>query len=123
MKICNIGEAELEIMKVLWSAKEPVNTAHINRAVAERQWKRTTISTFLTRLADKGAVRCEKRGNQYFYMPILSENDYRRMQTTHLITRLYNGSVKDLAVALFEDTTLTDDDIHELKAIIDGREG
>ena len=56
----NIGEAELEIMKVLWKAGEPVNTQYINEAVEEKGWKRTTISTFLTRLVDKGAVSSEK---------------------------------------------------------------
>lgn len=41
-----IGEAELEIMKVLWRAGKPVNTQYINEAVEEKGWKRTTISTF-----------------------------------------------------------------------------
>lgn len=118
----HIGEAELTIMKVLWRADEPVNTPYINRAVAEKGWKRTTISTFLTRLVDKGALLAEKRGNQYYYTPTLSERDYRRMQTGHLIANLYNGSVKDLAVALFRDTALSEEDIRELRAIIDGRE-
>ena len=121
-KTIHIGEAELAIMKVLWRAGEPVNTAYINRAVEEKQWKRTTVSTFLTRLVDKGAIGCEKRGNQYYYAPTLSEEAYRRMQTGHLITNLYNGSVKDLAAALFAQTSLSEEDMRELKAIIDGRE-
>ena len=118
----SIGEAELEIMKVLWKAGEPVNTQYINKAVEEREWKRTTISTFLTRLCEKGAIASEKRGNMYYYTPLISKRDYRRAQTRSLIRSLYDGSAKDLAAALFEDETLTNDDVKELMAIFDDKE-
>ena len=115
----NIGEAELEIMKVLWQAKEPVNTQYINEAVEKRGWKRTTISTFLTRLIQKEAVLSEKRGKSYYYSPLISQKDYRKWQTKNLITNLYNGSVKDFALSLFEEEKLSDKDIKELRAIFD----
>lgn len=119
----NIGEAELEIMKVLWKAGEPVNTQYINEAVEEKGWKRTTISTFLTRLVDKGAIYSEKCGKLYYYTPLISQKDYRKSQTMNFIKSVYNGSVKDLAVSLFENETLSDDDIKELRAIFEDREG
>ncbi len=115
----NIGEAELEIMKVLWQAKEPVNTQYINEAVEKRGWKRTTISTFLTRLIQKEAVLSEKRGKSYYYSPLISQKDYRKWQTKNLITNLYNGSVKDFALSLFEEEKLSDEDIKELRAVFD----
>jgi len=118
----NIGEAELEIMKVLWKAGEPVNTQHINEAVEEKGWKRTTISTFLTRLVDKGAISSEKCGKQYYYAPLISQKEYRKSRTRNLIMSLYNGSVKDFAVSLFEDEKLSEDDIKELRAIFDDKE-
>ena len=92
-KNISIGEAELEIMKVLWSSAEPVTTADINAAVADKGWKRTTISTFLGRLAEKGAVVCEKKGNSYLYSPLITKSEYRRAQTQNLIASLYEGSV------------------------------
>ena len=119
----NIGEAELEIMKVLWKAGEPVNTQYINEAVEEKGWKRTTISTFLTRLVDKGAISSEKRGKLYYYTPIISQKDYRKSQTKNFIMSVYNGSVKDLAVSLFENEALSENDIKELRAIFEDREG
>jgi len=117
-----LGEAELVIMKALWQAKEPVNTPYINAAVAGRGWKRTTVSTFLTRLTDKGAVTCEKRGNQYYYAPALSEEEYRSSRTGRLIADLYGGSARELAAALFTGGKLSEEDIRELRAIIDGKE-
>lgn len=118
----NIGEAELEIMKVLWSAKEPMTSVAIGKAVEDRNWKRTTIATFLTRLAEKGAILAEKQGKSFYYTPLITAKDYRKSKTKSLIQTLYNGSVKDLAVSLFEDDKLSDSDIMELKAIFDSRE-
>ena len=117
----SIGESELEIMKVLWSFEEAVDTRRISEAVQERKWKRTTISTFLTRLVQKGAVSCEKRGNLYYYSPLISEKEYKKSQTKSLIKNLYNGSIRDFAVSLFEEEQLTEEDIRELKAMFVGR--
>ena len=121
-KNINIGESELEIMKVLWKAKVPVNTQYISEAVEEKGWKRTTISTFLVRLVEKGALFVEKKGKLYYYSPLISQKDYRKSQTKNLITSLYNGSMKDFAVSLFEEQTLSDEDIKELKAIFEDKE-
>lgn len=115
----NIGDAELEIMKVLWNADEPVNTQYINEAVEKRGWKRTTISTFLTRLVQKEAVLSEKRGKSFYYSPLISQKEYRKSQTQNLIANLYNGSVKDFALSLFEEEKLSNEDINELRAIFD----
>lgn len=117
-----IGDAEFEIMKVLWKAGEPVSTQYINDAVEEKGWKRTTISTFLARLVQKGAVTSEKRGKLYYYAPLISKGEYRREQTKSLIKSLYNGSVRELAVSLFEEERLSDEDIRELRSMFDGWE-
>lgn len=122
-KNISLGEAELEIMKVLWRAGEAVNSQYISDAVEDRGWKRTTILTFLTRLADKGAVYAEKRGKQYYYTPIISQKEYSKSQTKNLISSLFNGSVKDFALSLFENEAMSDEDINELRAVFDDKEG
>lgn len=119
MNVPHIGEAELAVMQVLWQAGEPLSTADINRAVEARGWKRTTISTFLTRLAEKGAVTAEKRGTLYYYTPVLSAEEYRRAQTGALVHSLFGGSVTALAASLFEDTALSEEDVRELRAILE----
>lgn len=118
----SFGEAELEIMKVLWKAQEAVNSQYISEEVKDRTWKRTTILTFLTRLVDKGALSAEKRGKFYYYTPLISQREYRRIQTKNLITSLYNGSIRDFAVSFFEEQKVSEEDIKELRAIFDEQE-
>ncbi|MBE7047616.1 MAG: BlaI/MecI/CopY family transcriptional regulator [Ruminococcaceae bacterium] len=122
MKNMNIGDAELEIMKVIWKANEPVTSLDIGKEVEDKGWKKTTIATFLTRLVEKGALSAEKNGKLYYYSPLISEKEYRKSRTKNLIKTLYNGSVRDFAVALFEEQKLTDKDIAELRAIFEDKE-
>lgn len=121
MKNISIGDAELEIMKVIWKAKGPVTSLDIGKEVEDKGWKKTTIATFLTRLAEKGALSAEKQGKLYYYTPLITEKEYRKSQTKNLIKSLYNGSVRDFAVALFKEQKLSGDDIKELKAIFEDK--
>ncbi len=122
-KNINIGEAELEIMKVVWKAKEPIGSAAIGKAVEDKGWKRTTIATFLARLVEKGALSCERRGKALYYTPLLSAREYKKSQVKNLIQNLFDGSAQNLVTSLFEDNALTDEDIKELKEIFKDREG
>ena len=121
MRNISIGDAELEIMKVVWKAKEPITSLNIGKEVEDKGWKKTTIATFLTRLVEKGALSADKQGKLYYYTPLISEKEYRKSQTKNLIKTLYNGSVRDFAVSFFEEQKLSDKDIQELKAIFEDK--
>lgn len=121
MKNISIGDAELEIMKVIWKSKEPITSLDIGKEVEDKGWKKTTIATFLTRLVEKGALSADKQGKLYYYKTLISEKEYRKLQTKNLIKTLYNGSVRDFAVSFFEEQKLSDKDIQELKAIFEDK--
>ena len=121
MNNVSIGSAELEIMKVIWKAKEPITSLDIGKEVEDKGWKKTTIATFLTRLVEKGVLSADKQGKLYYYTPLISEKEYRKSQTKNLIKTLYNGSVRDFAVSFFEEQKLSDKDIQELKAIFEDK--
>ena len=121
MKNISIGDAELEIMKVIWKSKEPITSLDIGKEVENKGWKKTTIATFLARLVEKGALSADKQGKLYYYTPLISEKEYRKSQTKNLIKSLYNGSVRDFAVSFFEEQKLSDKDIQELKAIFEDK--
>ena len=118
----SLGESELEIMKVIWKHSQPITSVDIGKEVEVYGWKKTTISTFLTRLTEKGAVSAEKHGKLYYYTPLITEEQYKQSQTKILIENLYHGSVKELAASLFDNEGLTGEDIAELREIIDGME-
>ena len=118
----NISDSELEVMKVIWNKNRPVTSLDIVEAFENKGWKKTTIGTFLTRLVEKGALSAEKQGKLYYYTPLISQKNYRMSQTKNLISNLYGGSIKDFAVSLFEEQSISEEDIKELKSIFVDKE-
>lgn len=111
-----ISSSELEVMRVLWEAGEPLPIADIRRALEERRgWEPTTTKTLVQRLVTKGAVKQEKR-KTFFYSPLVSEREYNEWATGDLISRVYGGSAKELVAALVHSESLSESDIEELRA-------
>lgn len=118
----SLGDAELEIMKVVWKAGEPINSTSIGKIVESKGWKRTTIATFLARLVEKGALSAERNGKSLYYSPLISAREYKKTQAIGLLRNVFDGSARELVASLFEEDSLSDGDIQELKAMFEGRE-
>lgn len=118
-EIPSISGAELEIMKVLWKAERALKIQEVCDLLANSKWKYNTVATLLMRMAEKKTVISEKHGKAYYFTPIISQDEYTKLQTKNLISKLYNGSVKELAVSLFKDDDMTDDDIAEIRKMFD----
>jgi len=115
-----IQDAELEIMKTLWAAGEPMQLADIRRELAERRgWEDSTVKTLLRRLETKGAVRLQSRG---VYAAVITENEYSASTTQAFLNKLYEGSAKKLVASLVSGGKLSAGDIEELSAMFNGRE-
>ena len=111
----NISSAELEVLQVLWNAERPLKIREVCDRLQNDKWKYNTVGTFLQRLEEKGAVSATAEGRAKCYTPIIKREDYTREQTKSLVSRLYNGSVKELAVSLFRSDDMTAEDIAEIR--------
>lgn len=119
----HITDAEMKIMKVIWGSKSPLTSKIIMEKVSQTEWKLTTVVTFLGKLIDKGFVLSEKVGRQhaYLYSSLVSEEDYKLMQTQNFVSNIHKGSYKSLINTLVKDDKLTSDDLEELHQFIKGR--
>ena len=112
---CKITGSELEVMKLLWRAEDALHVTEIREKLQKSKgWEPATIKTLVGRLVSKGAVRQEKR-NVFYYSPMITEKEYSAWATEDLITRLYNGSARDLVAALVNSDGLTQEDLDELR--------
>jgi BlaI family penicillinase repressor len=116
-----IADSELEVMRVLWGAKEALPIAEIRTALCEKTgWDGSTVKTLLYRLQSKGVVGQEKR-EVYHYTPLVTENEYSEYTTQKLIDKLYKGSARNLIASLMSSQRLSDEDIAELRNMFRGR--
>ena len=114
-----ISDAEWHVMKVLWE-KSPVTANEIvEKLAAETDWKPKTIRTLISRLTAKDAIGFDKTGRQYMYFPVLSEEECVRQETRSFMSRIRTGALKPMLAAFLEEENLSQEEIDELKCILD----
>ena len=112
---CKITGSEQEVMKLLWRAEDALPVTEIREKLQKSKgWEPATIKTLVGRLVSKGVV-CQEKRNVFYYSPLITEKEYSAWATEDLITRLYNGSVRDLIAALVNSDGLTQEDLDELR--------
>ena len=102
-----LTDAEWQLMNALWQG-HPATAREIEaRLPEETKWAYTTIKTMLSRLARKGALREQKRGNVSFYEPALSRRRARAAALRSLAQSAFGGAVGPLIHFLLEEEKLS----------------
>ncbi|MDA1915226.1 BlaI/MecI/CopY family transcriptional regulator [Bacillus cereus group sp. BfR-BA-01312] len=115
-----ISEAELQVMKVLWSNSPQTANEVIEALEVKMDWKPKTIRTLINRLVQKEAVAYHQdKGRMYAYYPLVSQDNYLQMETKSLLKRFYGAAFKPLLVNFLKEEKLSSEDINELKRILD----
>lgn len=118
--IKKLGEAELEIMQVIWKNETPVTSNYILKELQDqRKWQLSTLMTSLTRLSNKGFVSCDRSTGSNLYTFVISENEYKAGASRHFLEKLYNNSIQNMIATLYSDKSIKHSDVAELRRFLD----
>lgn len=116
----SLGEAELEIMQVIWNSDSAVTSNYILKELeGKRRWSLSALMTSLARLSAKEFVKCDRTSGTNMYSYIISESEYKASAGTGFLKSLYNNSICNMVASLYNDKKLSDEDIKELKSYLD----
>jgi len=118
-KFQKLSDSEMEIMRVIWELATPITSTQLLSIFESKDWKSQTISTFLTRMVDKGLLSQTKHGRANSYVPIYTEQGYRKMEAKNLIDNTYNGSVQDFLATLYSGKEINSEEVEALKRWFD----
>ncbi len=121
-KIPTISESEWEVLKVLWQKAPRTANEIISSLPAETSWKPKTVRTLLDRLTKKEVIGVHKDQRVYTFYPLFSQNECQRAKTESFVQRFYDGTLKSMLVQFIQDEDLSEDDIKELRSILDNRQ-
>ncbi|NLT57933.1 MAG: BlaI/MecI/CopY family transcriptional regulator [Clostridiales bacterium] len=122
-KIRRLGDAELEIMLVIWDAKAPVTSGYVLERLHNRHWKLSTLMTVLARLVDKGFVCCDRSTRTNYYSALIEEQAYKAKEGSSFLEKLYGNSLQNLVTSLYDGKAIDDVDLSELRRMIDRLSG
>lgn len=108
---------ELELLSVLWE-HGALSLSEVHDRLG-RDLGYTTVQTRLNRLVEKGWAEKSKAGKQpTHYAALVEPGAVRERQLDHFVDRVAQGSVVPLVAHLVQGTSLTRDELSELKKLI-----
>lgn len=122
-KLPAISEAEYEVMKIVWKYA-PISTNEVvERLLRISNWTPQTIQTLLSRLAKKGALNYSKNSRVFIYTPLVKEEQYLEQEKNMFLEKYYGGKLNSMLMNFLDTDKLTQNDIMELKTLLDERLG
>ena len=111
-----MGALESRFADIIWNY-EPIPSGQlIKLAEQELNWKSTTSYTVLKRLCNRGLFQNQKGA----VTSLISRDDFYAMQSEQFVEETFHGSLPAFLAAFSKRKQLTEEDVMELKRIIDG---
>lgn len=113
-----LGEAEMEILHLVWDLQEATVTDVRNLLLKQRDVAYTTVMTIMKNLADKGYLHLQKDGHAYLYKAAQSADEVRGSVLKSILTKVFLGSKAELIESLVDDSALNEEELAQIEAII-----
>ena len=118
-----LTKREVMVMKCIWESEGPISAVQIQKELMETYeiwYERSTIATFLLHLREKEYIDTYKKGQVYYYTPLVSKDDYIRTQTRQYTDFWFKGSVAGYIRAYVggEKGAISAEEIAEIKAVL-----
>lgn len=117
-----LGETEMEILNHVWDLGEASVTDVRKRMLEYRNVAYTTVMTIMKNLAEKKLLKYRQEGLSYIYSAAVHPDEVRHNLVDNLIHKVFNGSAKNLVQTLVQNETLSEEELTEIRKMIDQME-
>ncbi len=115
-----LSKTEEQLMQYLWK-REKAFMKDLLEDFPEPKPATTTVATLLKRITDKGFIGYNLFGKSREYYPIIKKTDYFSKHVNGLIKNFFNDSASQFASFFTRETNLTNEELEDLKKIIDNQ--
>lgn len=115
-----LSNAEEQLMQLLWKQEKAFMKDLID-AYPDPKPANTTIATLLKRMQDKNFVDYVQYGRSREYFPLVRKKDYFSKQVNGMIKNFFNDSAAQFASFFTKETDLSQQELEDLKKLIDER--
>ena len=112
-------DSEAKVMQIIWQ-KGAVSAKEISLIATEQiGWNKNTTYTVIKKLEAKGFIQRQDPG--FVCTALVSQAQMQKAEVSSLLKKVFSGSRKALFSALLEDESLSEDELDELRRLIDRR--
>lgn len=114
-----LGLVETRFADLIW-ANEPISSGNLVKLCAkELEWKKSTTYTVLKKLCEKGIFQ----NVNGVVTSLLSQKEFQSRQSKRFVEDTFSGSLPAFIAAFAENGGLSDNDITEIRKMIDAYGG
>jgi Predicted transcriptional regulator len=109
-------------MKAIWDKGEDISITELAetlRTKYNKDYKRTTIVTFILNLSAKGFARQYRVGRYAYVHALKSEEEYKRKLLKDQTDFWYHGDAAKVVAALCSTANITQKEIETIRGILD----
>jgi len=115
----DLAKSEWSLMEALWTRGLATASALQADLRSTQGWAYSTVKTMLDRLVEKGYVKSRRVGNVYEYSAKIRRGAVVTRTIDDLADRVLAGSISPLIHRLVERRRLNDDEIRELRRMLE----
>ena len=110
-----LGAVEMRFAEIIWE-NEPLTSGQLVKLCMERlEWKKSTTYTVLKKLCDRGLFK-NVNGT---VSSVISKEEYYSAQSEQVVNESFGGSLPAFIAAFTSRKTLTQEEIDEIRRMID----
>lgn len=119
MEDYRLGVVETRFAELIW-AHEPLTSGELVKLCAkELEWKKSTTYTVLKKLCDRGIFQ----NQDGLVTSVLSQKEFQSRQSRRFVEDTFSGSLPAFIAAFAEGGELSDQELLEIRRMIDSYEG
>lgn len=111
-----MGALESRFADLIWSHEPMASRDLIRMAEKELNWKSTTSYTVLKRLCDRGIFQLQDKT----VTSLISREEFYGMKSEQFVEETFDGSLPAFIAAFGIRKKLSEEEVEELKKLIDG---
>ena len=113
-----LTEAEYRLMDILWN-RDTATVAEVVESLGDPPLAYNTVLTTMRILEQKSYVRHKAIGRAFVYKAIVEREDAQRSVVSHLVSRFFNNSPRELVLNLIESDEVDDAELAHLRELLD----
>ena len=119
MEDYRLGVVETRFAELIWS-HEPLTSGELVKLCAkELEWKKSTTYTVLKKLCDRGIFQ----NQDGLVTSVLSQKEFQSRQSRRFVEDTFSGSLPAFIAAFAEGGELSDQELLEIRRMIDSYGG
>jgi BlaI family transcriptional regulator, penicillinase repressor len=111
-------DAELSILRVLWSTGPATVRTVFEALQSERVVNYTTVLKLLQIMTDKGLVIRDESARSHVYAPAQAESETQGSLVRDLLDKAFAGSASRLVMRALEERPASADELAQLRALL-----